>query len=494
VQTVCCEGAERVLELVDMGASFTRAKDGQLHLTKEGGHSARRIVHAADTTGAEISRTLVKAVKSHPRIETFENHMCMELCVADVAGKSHCFGADVLNIRTGCMLRFTAFATMLASGGAGQLYPSTTNPSVATGDGIAAAYRAGAAVGNIEFVQFHPTALYDPTATGRTFLISEAVRGEGGQLYNLSGERFMPQYDSRLELAPRDVVARAIHDQMMRRGEPHVWLDISHVDSKAVLEHFPSIAAQCSELNIDITRDPIPVLPAQHYLCGGVQTGLQADTSIAGLFACGEVAHTGLHGANRLASNSLLEGLVFAARAVEPSIEHAARMQRTQQKEIAVAARRTSVYVGAQVSGRAREWAERLRMSLKELMWAHAGIKRTGEGLAFGLQQLESVEVEVAALVSLHRPCREISELQNLAICARLVLASALQRKESRGLHYREDFPLQNDAMCTATVLGRGAPPGVLIAHEQSSGPVVAKPAPERALKAHGVLSAAVSA
>lgn len=463
-----------------MGASFTRAKTGELHLTKEGGHSARRIVHAADTTGAEISRTLVQAVKEHPRIQTFENHMCMGLCTSNIVGLPHCFGADVLDVDTGSVLRFTAYATMLASGGAGQLYPSTTNPSVATGDGIAVSYHAGADIGNIEFVQFHPTALYDPTATGRTFLISEAVRGEGGQLFNLKGERFMSQYDPRLELAPRDVVARAIQEQMAMHNSKHVWLDISHIDSAAVLEHFPSIAQKCRQLGIDITKDPIPVLPAQHYLCGGVQTNLSGETSIPGLFACGEVSHTGLHGANRLASNSLLEGLVFGARAVDSSVAHATRAQRDYAEEIAAVARTSSVYSGAQMSWRAREWADRLRASLKELMWKCAGIKRTADGIAHGLQQLSSIEVEVRALASIHRPCREIAELQNLVTCGNLVLSSALQRQESRGLHFREDFPQESEVLLAPTMLQAKTAEEATV---QSVAPAVLKRAQEQAVK-----------
>lgn len=490
---MCSEGAERVLELVDMGASFTRSKNGDLHLTKEGGHSARRIVHAADTTGAEISRTLVEAVQEHPRIQTFENHMCMGLCTSDVTGTPHCFGADVLDIGTGRVLRFTAFSTMLASGGAGQLYPSTTNPSVATGDGIAASYHAGAEIGNIEFVQFHPTALYDPDASGRTFLISEAVRGEGGQLFNLNGERFMPQYDSRLELAPRDVVARAIQDQMTIHGHNHVWLDISHVDSDAVLEHFPAISKKCKELGIDITKDPIPVLPAQHYLCGGVQTNLCGETSIAGLFACGEVSHTGLHGANRLASNSLLEGLVFGARAVDASVSHAGKVQRELSAEIAAVAQTKSMYSGAKMSLRAQKWAHRLRASLKDLMWAAAGIKRTADGLEHGLEQLSSIEVEVRALASMHRPCREIAELLNLTTCANLVLSSALQREESRGLHFREDFPEENKAMLSPTMLQANAK-DTEKAPAQAVEPAVLKRAQEQAVKVPRFRSIAMSA
>lgn len=444
-----------MLDLVDMGARFTRTVKGDLHLTKEGGHSARRIVHAADTTGAEISRTLVEAVLHHAHVDVYEGHMCMDFCVTDVGGQPHCFGVDVLNCASGRVKRFVAYSTMLASGGAGQLYPSTTNPAVSTGDGIAAAWRAGAEVSNMEFVQFHPTALYEPAAEGRTFLISEAVRGEGGRLYNFAGERFMDQYDARMELAPRDVVARAIQDQMIRHGSPHVWLDITHVNSDSVLSHFPAIAAKCARLGIDITRQSIPVLPAQHYLCGGVQTDLSGKTSIAGLYACGEVTHTGLHGANRLASNSLLEGLVFGARAVEPSVAHASSVQQTCMADLAAVAEQSLACAGSPVSWRAREWCGQLRVSLQQIMWKYAGIERSKDGLGSGLQQVMALKGEVNALASIHGPHRDVLELRNLIECAQMVLDSALFRQESRGLHFRSDYPSSSDAFLRTTILQR---------------------------------------
>jgi L-aspartate oxidase len=458
VDVVCQEGAARVLELVSMGADFTRGGDGALHLTKEGGHSARRIVHAADTTGAEISRTLIASARAHPGITLFEHHMCVDLCVADCDSVPHCFGVDVLDIAADSMVRIVALSTMLASGGAGQLYPSTTNPSVATGDGIAMAWRANAHIANMEFIQFHPTALGAAPTAGRSFLISEAVRGEGGRLLNLAGERFMEQYDRRLELAPRDVVARAIHDQVTRRGEPHVLLDISHKPAAEILAHFPNIAAKCSEIGIDITRDPIPVIPAQHYLCGGVSTGLLGETSVKGLFACGEVACTGLHGANRLASNSLLEGLVFASRAVQPSASHAEHVQRscTQRLQEMVdgavflrerAARRPSTRVRACINGALAE--------LKATMWAAAGIERSDSGMADGLSRLAVLDADVAALVATYGVSRELLELHNLLTCAHLVLASALSRRESRGLHFNKDYPESRDACAAPTVLLR---------------------------------------
>lgn len=268
---------------------------------------------------------------------------------------------------------------MLASGGAGQVYPNTTNPHVATGDGIAIAYRAHANASNMEFVQFHPTGLYNPAGIGSTFLITEAVRGEGGMLYNMAGERFMELYDERLELAPRDIVARSIHDQMLSRGDPHVLLDISHKPRGDVLHHFPNIAARCLELDIDITQDPIPVVPVQHYTCGGVSTGLLGETSVQGLYACGEVACSGLHGANRLASNSLLEGLVFAERAVNPSVAHAEYAQRNCGRQLQYAVTNAD-FSGARaardLNNPLAEWVTTRRQELRDVMWRCCGIVR----------------------------------------------------------------------------------------------------------------------
>ncbi len=278
------------------------------------------------------------------------------------------------------MPRFLGLSTLLASGGAGQIYPNTTNPHVATGDGIAMAYRAHANISNMEFVQFHPTGLYNPAGTGSTFLITEAVRGEGGMLFNKAGERFMTQYDpDRMELAPRDVVARSIHDQLMTRGDEHVWLDISHKPRDEVLHHFPNIAAKCLELGIDISRDPIPVVPAQHYTCGGVATGLLGETSVQGLYACGEVACSGLHGANRLASNSLLEGLVFAERAVNPSVAHAEHALRHCSRQLHYAAASADFRgprAARELNPGLAEWVATRRQELRDVMWRCCGIVR----------------------------------------------------------------------------------------------------------------------
>ena len=340
---------------------------------------------------------------------------------------------------------------MLACGGAGQVYPNTTNPHVSTGDGIAMAYRAGAAVSNMEFVQFHPTALYTPpgsgaaAADGRTFLITEAVRGEGGRLFNLAGERFMTKYDSRMELAPRDIVARSIQEQMLLGGSDHVLLDISHMPRGEVLSHFPNIAKKCAEqLGINIARDPIPVVPAQHYTCGGVQTGLQGETNLPGLYACGEVACSGLHGANRLASNSLLEGLVFADRAVNPSVAHAEYAFKHCGRELHYAAASAS-FSGSRgahaLPASMSVWVAARRAELKALMWRTCGIVRRSGELREALAFASSLSLEARSVLAGAGVSTEAQELVNLATVAELIAACALQRKESRGGHYVLDFP-----------------------------------------------------
>ncbi|GFH13083.1 L-aspartate oxidase, partial [Haematococcus lacustris] len=342
---------------------------------------------------------------------------------------------------------FVALSTMLASGGAGQVYPSTTNPHVATGDGIAMAFRASATISNMEFVQFHPTALYEPANTGRTFLITEAVRGEGGMLFNKAGERFMQKYDSvRMELAPRDVVAQSIHNELLQRKEPHVLLDISHKPAQEVLHHFPNIAAKCAQLGLDITRDPIPVLPAQHYTCGGVQTGLLGETSVQGLYACGEVACSGLHGANRLASNSLLEGLVFADRAAGPSVahaEHALRSCGPQLHYVAASADFSGARGPKPLSPSLLAWAAAQRAELRTTMWRCAGIVRRTADLQVALDHALGLCVEAKALLASYGYSTPLVELLNLATVAEITVACALQRKESRGGHYCLDYPHQ---------------------------------------------------
>uniref|UniRef100_A0A7S0YUI0 L-aspartate oxidase n=1 Tax=Polytomella parva TaxID=51329 RepID=A0A7S0YUI0_9CHLO len=471
VDVVCREARARVLELVSLGADFTRNPDGSLHLTREGGHSNRRIVHAADLTGAEIERALLASAQANPNIHFYEHHATVDLVIDDYMGVPHCLGADVLDLESKEMMRFVSLSTMIASGGAGQVFPNTTNPHVSTGDGIAMAYRAGAVVSNLEFVQFHPTSLYvDPgraaavaaasrrtspnlSKGGSSFLITEAVRGEGGMLFNQSGERFMERYDNRLELAPRDIVARSIHDQLVSRNEKFVLLDISHKPRDEVLHHFPNIARRCQEtLGLDISKEPIPVVPAQHYTCGGVNTGLLAETSIQGLFACGEVACSGLHGANRLASNSLLEGLVFADRAVNPSVAHAEHVLCNLGRQLHYAAASADFRGSRQaaadgLSPSMMNWVARTRQQLREAMWRNCGIVRRSVELA----QVHALAVEVreaaTAALSKHGMMVELIELQNLATVAELTVACALQRKESRGLHYTLDYPNLNDSM-----------------------------------------------
>ena len=452
VRLVIEEGPERVRDLIALGAAFDRDPDGDLHLGREGGHSANRIVHATDMTGREVERALLAAVRRHPGITILEYHYAVNLLTEHQLGQTpggeiHCFGAYVLEEKTGVVHTVLAKATLLAAGGAGQVYQHTTNPPVATGDGIAMAYRAGAAVANMEFIQFHPTSLYLPGADfeGRSFLITEAVRGDGGLLTNLAGERFMPLYDARLELAPRDVVARAIDDQMKKRGEPHVWLDISHKPAADILRHFPNIHETLLGHGIDITRDKIPVVPAAHYTCGGVVVDYDARTSIAGLFGCGEVTCTGLHGANRLASNSLLEALVYAHNAVEPALAYAAGVDWQEAipdwDESNVENPNEWVLVSAN------------RDELRRLMQSYVGIVRSELRLERAARRIDLIMRETEDFYQRTKLSAELCELRNLASVAYLVVACARQRHESRGLHTMTDFPGTDPAQARDTVV-----------------------------------------
>jgi len=465
VRIVVTEGPERVRELMALGAAFDRAADGDLHLGREGGHSANRIVHAADMTGREVERALLAAVRAHPNVRLYEYHFAIDLITEhhlgqDVAalgpGGIHCFGVYALDEEKGRVETLLARATLLAAGGAGQVYLHTTNPPVATGDGIAMCYRARAAIANMEFIQFHPTSLYlpgeDPSQGsgqafgGRRFLITEAVRGDGGVLRNLAGERFMPAYDPRAELAPRDVVARAIDDQMKRHGDPHVWLDISHRPKDEVLRHFPNIHETLLAHGIDMTAEPIPVVPAAHYTCGGVRVDTEARTSIAGLFACGEVTCTGLHGANRLASNSLLEALVFANRAVAPAVEYA----REHAWEEAVPA------WDASGTENAKEWVlvQHNLGEVRRVMSDYVGIVRSALRLERAARRIRLLYEETEDFYQRTRVSTELGELRNLIAVAHLVVACARSRRESRGLHFMTDFPDTDPAQAHDTVLG----------------------------------------
>ncbi len=438
VEIVVTEGPARVRALMEMGAAFTR-HEGTLDLGREGGHSVNRIVHAADYTGREVERALLSQVRNHPNITVFEYHFALELITEHHLGQVvtrmrpdvHCYGAYVFDEHEEAVEVVLAKVTMLAAGGAGQVYQHSTNPSVATGDGVAMAYRAKARVANMEFIQFHPTSLYHPEAN--SFLISEAVRGEGGLLFNQAGHRFMPDYDERAELAPRDIVARAIDDQLKQSGEPYVLLDISHRPKDRILKHFPTIAAKCEAFGIDITKDPIPVVPAAHYMCGGVVTDPIGQTSIAGLFACGEVTCTGLHGANRLASNSLLEALVFSHRAIEPAIAYAQQV---------------TIPDGIPAwddSGtkRPQEWIliSHNRVELQRIMWDYVGIVRSNLRLERAARRLRLLYEETEDFYARSRVSVPLCELRNMIAVAHLIVRCGQMRHESRGLHYTTDYP-----------------------------------------------------
>ncbi|KAF8685944.1 hypothetical protein HU200_043868 [Digitaria exilis] len=469
VRVVCTEGPERVKELIAMGASFDHGEDGRLHLAREGGHSHNRIVHSADMTGREIERALLQAVDNDDNISLFGHHFAIDLLTCQKNGEIYCYGVDTIDIETQKIVRIISKVTLLASGGAGHIYPTTTNPPVATGDGIAMSHRAQAVISNMEFVQFHPTALSDDglpikptTKRENAFLITEAVRGDGGILYNQSMERFMPMYDDRAELAPRDVVARSIDDQLKKRGEKYVLLDISHKPRDKILAHFPNIAAECLRYGLDITRQPIPVVPAAHYMCGGVRAGLQGETNVKGLYVAGEVACTGLHGANRLASNSLLEALVFARRAVQPSIDHMVDADDDAGASLAAArwARPTLPWptLGGGALSDIAERTRRTRAELQSVMWEYVGIVRSTGRLKQAEWRIGDLESEweeflfrrgwAPTMVGV-----DACEMRNLFCCAKLVVKSALARRESRGLHFTEDFPYLEESRRKPTVI-----------------------------------------
>jgi L-aspartate oxidase len=424
--------------LQELGVPFS-TEHGELHLTREGGHSHRRIVHATDATGAAVQATLLQRLKDTPSIAVFENHMLVDLITdrklpghSPAQASSRCHGAYILDEERGDVLTFSATHTVLATGGAGKVYLYTTNPDTATGDGMAAAWRAGCRVGNMEFIQFHPTCLYHPHA--KSFLITEAVRGEGGRLLlppHLGSHRFMPDHDPRAELAPRDVVARAIDFEMKKHGLDCVHLDISHQSPAFLHEHFPNILARCAELGIDITKQPIPVVPAAHYTCGGVVTDLAGHTDIQGLYAVGETTCTGLHGANRLASNSLVECMVFAQGAVA-AIRNASTPERPampQWDESRVTDADEQVVIS-------HNWDE-----LRRFMWDYVGIVRTNKRLERAAHRITLLQREIHEFYSQFHVTRDLLELRNLVQVADLIVMSALMRRESRGLHFSRDYP-----------------------------------------------------
>lgn len=435
------QGREAIEWLVAQGVPFTRDEQAALglHLTREGGHSQRRIIHAADATGHAVQVTLEQRVREHPNITLLENHYAIDLITSDKLGlrngADRCLGLYVQDVHNGEVLTISAPKTVLATGGAGKVYLYTTNPDTATGDGIAMAWRAGCRVSNMEFIQFHPTCLYHPYA--KSFLITEAVRGEGGVLKlpasagAAAGQRFMPAHDARAELAPRDVVARAIDFEMKKRGLDYVDLDISHQPPEFLKEHFPTIYARCLELGIDITQQPIPIVPATHYTCGGIVTDLYGRTDLHGLYAVGETACTGLHGANRLASNSLLECVVLG-RAAAMDIEKQSVAQHT----VLPAWDESRVTDADEEVVITQNWDE-----LRRFMWNFVGIVRTTKRLERAQHRIALLKEEIDEYYANFRITRDLLELRNLVEVASLIVGSALSRRESRGLHYSLDFP-----------------------------------------------------
>lgn len=430
----CVEHSQSALNwLVEQGVPFSRDEKNQLHLTKEGGHSARRIIHAADATGLAISDTLLERVKERKNITLKQNYIAIDLITKDKLNKQEqgCIGAYFLNNTNNQVEKITANTVVLATGGASKAYLYTSNPDGASGDGIAMAFRAGARVANMEFNQFHPTCLYHPKA--KSFLISEAVRGEGGKLILPNGESFMQRFDKREELAPRDIVARAIDHEMKRLGVDCLYLDISHKSDAFISEHFPTIHQRCLELGIDIRKEPIPIVPAAHYTCGGVVTDLHGQTDIPGLYAIGETAYTGLHGANRLASNSLLECFVFARSAAAHITEH--RHKHTSIPDV-------PDWDASQVSDAdenvviSHNWNE-----LRHFMWDYVGIVRTTKRLLRAKHRVKLLRQEIQEFYSNHKVSNDLLELRNLVDISDVIIRSALLRKESRGLHYSLDYP-----------------------------------------------------
>ncbi|WP_456445623.1 L-aspartate oxidase [Thiolapillus sp.] len=450
VKLVVEHGPQNIRWLLNQGVEFTQQPptgSSGYHLTREGGHSHRRVIHAADATGKVVELSLEDQARHQPNIDLLEHHIAIDLiCTPRGDGRQarRCHGAYLLDLKNDRVKTMGARFVILATGGSNKVYLYTSNPDVATGDGIAMGWRAGCRVANMEFIQFHPTCLYHPDA--KSFLITEAVRGEGGKLVLPDGQRFMDKYDERAELAPRDIVARAIDNEMKKQGLDNVYLDISHRDASFVREHFPTIYERCLEFGVDITREPIPVVPAAHYTCGGIWTDRKARTDIQGLYAVGETAYTGLHGANRMASNSLLECLVFSELAAKdiaqqlpdnsnplPPLPHWDESRvRDSDEEVVVA----------------HNWEE-----LRRFMWDYVGIVRRNKRLARARRRINLLQHEIREYYSNFRVTNDLLELRNLADVAELIILSAQHRRESRGLHYNLDFPWRDETQRQPTIL-----------------------------------------
>jgi L-aspartate oxidase len=440
----CAGAGKQCIEwLADLGMPFTRDRQeisvSGFHLTREGGHSRRRVVHAADATGRALQETLQAHILERDNIRVFNHHIAIDL----IHQQQKCVGVYALNRQDQHVDVFKARKIILATGGAAKVYLYTSNPDGSTGDGIAMAWRAGCRVANMEFIQFHPTCLYHPEA--KSFLITEAIRGEGGKLLLPDGERFMPRFDERAELAPRDIVARAIDHEMKRLGSDCVYLDISYKSSAFIKSHFPTIYRRCLEFDIDITRQPIPVVPAAHYTCGGVMVDIDGRTDLENLYAVGEVAYTGLHGANRMASNSLLECLVFAQAAANKiaaeidTAETSPLLKRWDESQVTDSDEDVVV---------AHNWDE-----LRRFMWDYVGIVRTNKRLERALHRTELLKSEINEYYGNYKVSPDLLELRNLVVVAELIIRSALARKESRGLHFTLDYPETSDEFQTATIL-----------------------------------------
>ena len=443
VRCIIKEGPGHVRDLIDLGARFSRNPDDSYALGREGGHSKRRILHAGDLTGWEIESTLIRAVRARPNIEIFTHHMVVDFItranldpgVEPGGAADEVLGLYALSEETGDVHIFTGKATLLGTGGAGKVYLYTSNPDTASGDGVAIAWRAGVKIANMEFFQFHPTCLYHPQA--KSFLISEAVRGEGAILRLKNGDTFMEEYHPLGCLAPRDVVARAIDYEMKKRGDDCVYLDITHVEGYRTREHFPNIYKTCKRFGYDMTREPVPVVPAAHYMCGGVVVDLNGQSSLNRLFASGEVCYSGLHGANRLASNSLLEGLVLSHRAAARARDMARPSADLEALQAAIPDWDSGQAVdGDELVIVSHNWDE-----IRRLMWNYVGIVRTDKRLRRAQRRIDLLMEEINEYYWNFKITRNTLELRNLAIAAQLIIRCALERKESRGLHYNLDYP-----------------------------------------------------